>query len=111
MESARGADSMASRYCFLCGLGEVATAPKGPRVVVERVLQARQRRLLELAHPLARQLEHASDLLERQAFLAVEPEPELEDTPLRFLDTCSKVASTCSGQWTASKAARPAGRP
>src|SRR6188472_102864 len=68
-------------YCS-GGLGEVAAAPEGPRVVVERVLQARERRLLELAHPLAGELEHAADLLERQALLAVEAEPELEYAPL-----------------------------
>ena len=50
--------------------------------MVERVLQAGQRRLLELAHPLAGELEHTADLLERQALLAVEAEPELENAAL-----------------------------
>src|SRR6188472_4643894 len=66
----------------LCGLREVAAALERPRVVVERVLQACERRLLELSDALARQLEHAADLLERQALLAVEAEPELEYAPL-----------------------------
>src|SRR5262245_65211130 len=61
---------------------EVATALQRSGIVVERVLEARQGRLLQLPHALTRELELAPDLLEREALLPVEAEPKLEHAAL-----------------------------
>ena len=61
--------------------------------MVERVLEPGQRRLLELANPLAGQLELAPDLLERQAVLTREAEPELEDPSLAVGQTGERRAN------------------
>src|SRR5581483_960695 len=53
--------------------------------------EPRERLALELAHPLARQVELLADRLERPR-LALEPEAELEDPPLPLRQRVERLA-------------------
>src|SRR5687768_15540559 len=56
------------------------------------VTQPRQRLLLDLPHPLARDPEERADLLERQRRLAAEPEVEAEDPRLAVPEGGERLA-------------------
>src|SRR5688500_8349268 len=61
-------------------------------------LELLQRLVLDLADPLARDVERAADLVERPRVLAAEPVAQLEDAPLAIGEVLERLAQRLLGE-------------
>ena len=61
-------------------------------LVVKAILQAMERLVLDLAYPLSRDSKVLADLLERQGWLAIEPESHTQDPCRDGIETVQQLS-------------------
>src|ERR1019366_4328199 len=76
----------------------IQTDPLPQLLGYEGVLELLQRLVLDLADPLARDIERATDLVERARILAAQPIAQLEHAPLAVAEVLERVSQGFIGE-------------